>query len=288
MELSITDATVGPLTFDALVAGDPDAATHGRLIVLLHGFPETAESYRAMLPALAEAGYFAVAPTQRGYSPRARPVPVEAYGIVSLVNDVLAIAAVLHAPTFHVVGHDWGGAVAWVAAALHPDVVSTLTALSTPHPDALSDAIADPQNPQHQASAYMNTFRAEGSEDRMLADGAASFKAIFGASGLPAAQLDAYAQVLATPEALGAALNWYRANPLPVPVRVGPIKVPTLYIFGTGDGAFTKATAEASAALVDAPYTYLEEEGHSHWLPEELPAEIDAALLAHLKSVSSE
>jgi len=282
IELSITDPVVGSLTFDALGAGDPEAARQGRLVLLLHGFPETAESFRDVLPALADAGYYALAPTQRGYSSRARPSAVEAYAIVHLVNDVMAIATSVGASAFHVVGHDWGGAVAWVTAARHRDAVTTLTSLSTPHPDALGDAIADPSNPQHDASKYMDAFRAPGSENGLLANGAETFKAIFGASGIPAKHLDAYADVLATPDALRAALNWYRANSIPAPVRLGRITVPTLLMYGTEDGAFTNATAEATAAFVDGPYTYEEVAGQGHWLPEKIPGEITAALLRHL------
>jgi pimeloyl-ACP methyl ester carboxylesterase len=283
LSLTVGHPELGALTFDALAAGDPAGARQGRLVILLHGFPETAESYREFLPPLAEAGYYAVAVTQRGYSPGARPDGIEAYDILDIVGDVTGIAAGLGAEAYHLVGHDWGGAVAWLAAALYPEAVTSLTALSTPHPDAMNEAVADPAHPQHAASGYMEGFRVEGSEHLFLFDGAASFTAIFGAGGgLPADHVERYADVLATPEALRAALNWYRANPLPAPARIGPTRPPTLYVFGADDIAFAPATARATADLVDAPYTYRELEGFGHWLPETAAREVLPALLAHL------
>lgn len=284
MTITIDDPDLGPLTFDAIAAGDPAVAAEGRLVVLLHGFPETAESYREFLPVLAAEGYYAVAYSQRGYSPGARPVAVESYAILDIVGDLLAVADELGADTFHLVGHDWGGAVVWLAAALQPERIATLTALSTPHPDAMNAAMSDPTDPQQSASAYMEAFRAPGSENGFLTDGADSFRAIFGpgAGGLPADHVDAYAEVLGTPEALGAALNWYRANPLPVDARIGPVRVPTLYVFGTEDGAFAATTAEATEDFVDGPYVYVELEDEGHWIPELAAEEVLAELLPHL------
>lgn len=285
MAITVDHPELGALTFDALHAGDPEAAAEGRLVILLHGFPETAEAYRDFLVPLADAGYYAVAVTQRGYSPGARPENVEAYNIFEMVGDVTSIATQLGAQEYHLVGHDWGGAVAWLAAALNPDAVSSLTALSTPHPDAMNEAVVDPASPQLEAFGYMETFRAEGSEQQFLTDGADSFTAIFGAGGLPADKVERYAEVLATPEALRAALNWYRANPLPAPARIGDTRVPTLYVYGVDDIAFLPATARATGDLVDAPYTYRELEGYGHWLPETAAAEIIPDLIDHLGSV---
>ncbi|MGZ4234275.1 MAG: alpha/beta fold hydrolase, partial [Solirubrobacteraceae bacterium] len=223
--LTIRDPVLGRLRFNALVAGDPQKARQGRLVLFLHGFPETAESYREILPTVARAGYYAVAFSQRGYSPRARPAAVDAYNIINLVADVTRVAASLGAPTFHLVGHDWGGGVAWVTAALYPKLVTSLTVLSTPDPDALSAGIAKPRSPQHAASHYITTLRAAGSQNRILANGITGFKALFtlGGGGIPATNVDTYARAMATPAALRAAIDWYRANPFPTP-PLGPIK----------------------------------------------------------------
>src|SRR5690242_1302170 len=103
---------VGELVFDAFVDGPSD----GELVLLLHGFPESAAEWQRVQPRLAGAGYLAVAPNQRGYSPGARPVGVDAYDITRLVDDVLGMADALGAHEFHLIGHDWGALVAWAAA----------------------------------------------------------------------------------------------------------------------------------------------------------------------------
>lgn len=286
MAITVDHPELGALTFDALHAGDPDAAADGRLVILLHGFPETSEAYRDFLVPLADAGYYAVAVSQRGYSPDARPEAIDAYNVVEMVGDVTSIATQLGAQEYHLVGHDWGGAVAWLTAAFAPDAVSSLTALSTPHPDAINEAVADPTGPQAAAFGYMEVWRAEGSEQQFLTDGADTFTAVFGTGGgLPADKVECYADVLATPEALRAAINWYRANPLPAPARIGATQVPTLYVYGVDDIAFLPPTARATADLVDAPYTYRELEGYGHWLPETAAAEIIPDLIEHLESV---
>ncbi len=122
------------LTFTTDVAG-PAA---GPLVLLLHGFPESRHSWRAALPALAAAGYRAVAPDQRGYSAGARPDPTELsnYAFDKLVTDAIEIvaAAGYEGKRFHLVGHDWGGQVSWGVASAHPDRLASLTFLSRPHP----------------------------------------------------------------------------------------------------------------------------------------------------------
>jgi pimeloyl-ACP methyl ester carboxylesterase len=144
-------------------------------------------------------------------------------------------------------------------------------------------AIANPRNPQHAASRYITTLRAAGSQNRILAKGVKGFKALFvlGGGGIPATIVDAYARALATPAALGAAIDWYRANPFPTP-RLGPIKVPTLYLWGAKDAVFLRSTANATAAYVEAPYTSCVLPGRGHWLPEDAAPQIIAPLLSQL------
>jgi pimeloyl-ACP methyl ester carboxylesterase len=141
------------LAFDALAAGPPT----GELVVLLHGFPQTSACWTLLLETLAAAGYRAVAPDQRGYSPTARPTTVSAYRLPELVADVVAIADRLDAETFHLVGHDWGGVVAWRLAGQQPERVATLTAVSTPHPRAFARALL--ASTQGLRSAYIPVFR---------------------------------------------------------------------------------------------------------------------------------
>ena len=126
--------------FDARVAGPED----GEPVLLLHGFPSTSWEWKDQLRALGEAGYRAVAPNQRGYSPGARPEAVEAYAISNLIVDVLNIADALGFDRFHLVGHDWGAGVAWGLGVAAPDRLLTLNPISVPHPDAFQAELADP------------------------------------------------------------------------------------------------------------------------------------------------
>ncbi|MBV8561215.1 MAG: alpha/beta fold hydrolase, partial [Acidimicrobiia bacterium] len=156
MELERLEIPVGDLVFDARAAG-PES---GDLVVLLHGFPQTSWEWRSQLRALADAGYRAVAPDQRGYSSRARPVGVEHYEAEHLVADVLAIADWLGGHRFHLVGHDWGAAVAWAVGGTHQERLRTLNIVSVPHPQAFGAALVENQD-QRDRSSYIELFRQE-------------------------------------------------------------------------------------------------------------------------------
>src|SRR3954453_17931799 len=125
--------TRGRLTFDVTDAGTAD----GDVVVLLHGYPENRTSWRAVTPLLTAAGYRVLSPDQRGYSPRARPKRRRDYRITELVEDIAALVDASGADKVHLVGHDWGGAVAWAFASLHPERLHTVSSLTTPHPRAM-------------------------------------------------------------------------------------------------------------------------------------------------------
>ena len=272
---------VGGLTFDALAAGPAD----GEVVLLLHGFPQTSHAWRRQVGTLAAAGYRAVAPDQRGYSPGARPTEVEAYRNEHLVADVLGLADALGTERFHLVGHDWGGAVAWQVAGRHPDRVRTLTVLSTPHPRAFVQALSgELGGDQAQRSSYMALFRADGAEHDLLREDASGLRFVFGASGLAEADAEPYLRALSTPEALGAALNWYRAADGSMVKGLGPITTPTLYVWSTEDSALGREAAEATAAFVEGPYRFEVLEGVSHWIPDQAGEILDRLLLEHLGS----
>ena len=281
------EIVVGDLRFDALAAG-PES---GDLVLLLHGFPQTGHSYRAQIAALAEAGYRAVAPDQRGYSPGARPTRVEDYVMGNLVADAVGMVDALGYERFHLVGHDWGGAVAWVVATRFPGRVRTLTVLSTPHFGALGAGLSDPDSEQSQRSSYFDTFAAEGSEALFLADDKAFFRSILEGVEIPEADLNVYLERLGTPEAMRAALNWYSAL---VAGRTGatggasppppPIQMPTLYVWGSEDVAFAREAAEATREFVAGPYSFHALEGRGHWLPEEAAETVTRLILEHLSS----
>src|SRR5436309_8749192 len=156
---------VGEFTFDARAAGPDD----GELVLLLHGFPQSSFEWRSQLAALGEAGYRAVAPDQRGYSPRARPDGVENYAVEHMVADTVAMADWLGGHQFHLVGHDWGAAVAWAVAGLHPEHLRTLTIVSVPHPKAFAAALQTED--QQNRSSYIQHFRQEGKAEEVVVGG---------------------------------------------------------------------------------------------------------------------
>jgi pimeloyl-ACP methyl ester carboxylesterase len=278
-----TRIAVGDLTFDASVEG-PES---GPGVLLLHGFPQTSLAWSAALPALAGAGYRACAFDQRGYSPDARPSAVEAYRTPELVGDVLGVADALGFDRFHLVGHDWGGAIAWQVAGRHAGRVLTLTVVSTPHPAAFGAALAGEHGgDQQQRSGYIEMFRAPDSQNLFLANDAQGLRMLFGVSGMPEGGGDRYVEALGTPEALGAALNWYRAADLTLVEGLGPISMPTMYVWSTEDPALGREAAEATGAHVAGPYRFEVLEGVGHWVPEAAPDRMNALLIDHLASVS--
>jgi pimeloyl-ACP methyl ester carboxylesterase len=272
---------VGDEAFPARAAGPED----GELVLLLHGFPQTSWSYRHQLEALGEAGYRAVAFDQRGYSPEARPADPERYRIPHLVADVLAVADELGGFEFHLVGHDWGAAVAWQVAGRHQDRLRTLTALSVPHPVAFGRALrGEGGSDQGSRSGYMEFFRSVGAADAFLADDAAGLRNIYAMSGLASADVEPYVEVLTQPGAMQAALNWYVAADVSAVEGLGPITMPTLFVWSTDDPALGREGAEWTAEYVEGPYRFEVLEGVGHWIPEEAPDRLNALLLEHLRS----
>lgn len=278
---------VGPLVFDAVAAGPAD----GEPMLLLHGFPQTASCWRRIQPDLADAGLRVVAPDLRGYSPDARPLDPDAYRIEELMADVLGIADQLGFDRFHLVGHDWGGALAWYLAGVHGDRIRTLTVLSTPHPAAFSRARqAGPSadgDDQRAKSSYMDDFRTPGFEDRLLADDRALLRLVVEGAGMdPDSAERSLARFTTTEEVVGA-LNWYRGADPADSSKIGPVTVPALYVWSTEDIALGRTAAEATASVVDGPYEFVELEGVSHWIPEEAPETVLRHVLAHLERGSA-
>ena len=272
---------VGDLTFDVRVDGPDD----GRPVLLLHGFPETSLSWAAVVDRLASAGLRTYAPDQLGYSPGARPAEVDAYALTNLAQVTADLMTALEIPRADVVGHDWGANVAWALAAWHPDRVRSLTAVSVPHPSAYTDAWrSDPE--QAERSAYIRLFWQEGkAEEVLLADGARRLRRMLGAqteTGIPAEAVDEYVAVLSAPGALTAALNWYRAMSSATPVD--PVGVPTTYVWSDGDVAIGRAAAEGCARYVTGDYRFVELPGITHWIPEQAPDQLAAAILDRVAS----
>jgi pimeloyl-ACP methyl ester carboxylesterase len=261
-----------------------DGPSEGPLVLLLHGFPQSRHAWRHQLPALAEAGYHAVAPDQRGYSPGARPDPwdLEAYGIDALVGDVLGLADALDAARFHLVGHDWGGQVAWVTAARHPERLQSLAVLSRPHPAAFRRALDGDADDQRHRSRHHRAFDDPATAERLLADDARRLRVLLADQGVPDDAIDGYLSVLGHPAAMEAALAWYRAAGGLAAVPVGPIEVPTLYLWGDADATVGRTAAEGTAQEVRSRYRFEVLEGVGHFVTDEAPEPVTAALLAHL------
>lgn len=288
MSVDLLGIPAGPFTFTAHAAGPRD----GRLVVLLHGFPQSSFQWRHQMAVLAAAGHRAVAFDQRGYSPGARPGGVEHYRAEHLVADVLSVADELGGHRFDVVGHDWGGGVAWLVAARHPQRVRTLTAVSMPHPAAFAAALLGGDEEQSSKSAYIAVLRAEGAAELLLAGGGEGLRRVFAATGHPdpVAGTGEYVKVLSQPGALTAALNWYRAlsehDVAGLTGGLRPVTVPTLYVWGEDDAALGRAAAEASGDHVEGPYRFVALPGVGHWIPEEAPGLLGDLLLEHLAAHS--
>ncbi|MEU6775195.1 alpha/beta hydrolase [Streptomyces sp. NPDC046759] len=273
-ELSISTATG---VFDAIVSGPPT----GRPVLLLHGFPQTGLVWQRQIGALAARGYRVVAPNQRGYSPGARPQRPEDYRMDLLVDDVVAITRELGWAAFDLVGHDWGGAVAWWTAHAHPGRVRTLAVVSTPHPGALATTLRTDQD-QRERSHYMIDWReTPATEQRMLAHAARELRELY-AGKVPPDSAEAYVRHLSQPGALTAALNWYRAGR--PDGTIGVVDAPTLYVWSTQDSAFGPAAAQETRRWVRGPYRFETLQGVSHWVPEEAPEALSRLLLEHLRA----
>jgi pimeloyl-ACP methyl ester carboxylesterase len=277
------DIEAGGFAFSGLCSGP----VGGSPVVLLHGFPETSWSWRHQLEALGEAGYRAVAFDQRGYSAGARPSDVSEYRIALLVSDVLAVADSLGIDRFDLIGHDWGGMVAWAVAGLHPDRLKSLTVLSTPHPLAFGAALSAEGGDQQQRSGYITIFREVGVAERALLgeDGSGDgLRMMFGASGLATDDVEVFVKVMTEPGAMTAALNWYRATEIDQISAVGEIRVRTMYIWSTDDIALGREAAEATGQYVTGPYRFEILEGVSHWIPETAPESVNSLLVDFLGS----
>lgn len=269
MTSAVTAVERDGLVFDVRDEGPRD----GEVAVLLHGFPQDSRCWSEVAPLLHAGGLRTLAPDQRGYSRGAAPKEVTAYRLEVLAEDVLALLEEAGVARAHVVGHDWGGAVAWLVAGNWPERVASLTVLSTPHPGALSRALRTVD--QLRRSWYMAAFQLPFLPERVLA---ARFRAALGGSGLPADDLERYAVRFRSAEALAGPIGWYRAMPLSR-LRAHRVRVPTTYVWGAKDFALGRHAAELTAEHVVGPYEFVELAA-GHWLPETRPDECAAAIIA--------
>jgi pimeloyl-ACP methyl ester carboxylesterase len=275
------------VTSQGRFTADTAGPTGGALVLLLHGYPQSRHAWRHQVPALGAAGYRAVAPDQRGYSPGVRPDPARdltAYGIDRLVQDVLdlADAAGPAGRPFHLVGHDWGGHVAWVTAHRHPSRLRSLTVLSRPHPAAFRRAFRENADDQQHRSRHHRIFHDPTTGPRLLEDGARRLRSRLADQGVPEASIAEYVSVLGEPAALEAALGWYRAAGSLTQVEVGPVDVPTLYVWGDRDATVGPSAARFTADFVTGPFRFEVLPGVGHFVTDEAPEAATRLLLSHL------
>src|SRR5262245_47000924 len=284
------DLVANGIRFHLLAAGPED----GPLVVFLHGFPELARSWRHQLPALGAAGYRAVAPDMRGYGDTDLQGP---YDVGTLVRDVTGIVGALGRERAVVVGHDWGGAVAWAVAARHPELVEGLVAINCPPASALAHAMRHSRT-QLRKSWYILFFQLPWlPERRMAADGASVVaRALVGGShrrdAWPAEELAAYRAAFARPGRAKAAIDWYRASfrrSLRRRRRSGPsrrVAAPTLVLWGVEDRFLERELVSPEVlrrVLADGnvpEVIYIEDAGH--FLQNEVPERVNEELLRWL------
>ncbi len=299
-----------------------EAGERGAPVVLLaHGFPELAFSWRHQIPALAEAGFHVLAPDQRGYGGSSRPDEIAAYDIAALTGDLVGLLDDVGAQRAIWIGHDWGGPVVWSAAQLHPDRVAGVAGLSVP-------PVPRPQAPPTEAFRnifgenffYMLYFQEPGIADAELdSDPARTMRRMMGSlspgdreSALlmtapgPMGFIDRLAEPAARPDWISAdeldhyiaeftrtgftgGLNWYRNLDRNWEIMTTPpaatIDSPTLFIAGSADPVLAFTRRDRAAELVTGPYRELIIDGAGHWLQQERPDEVNAVLLEFLNEV---
>ncbi len=250
----------------------------GHAVIALHGFPSDRACWSGVAGRLIAGGYRVLAPDQRGYRPGAAPAGRRAYTVDLLAADVVALADAAGVERFHLVGHDWGAAVAWHLSATRPERVRALTAVSVPHPAAFAASML--RSDQALRSWYMLAFQLPVVPEALLGlAGGRWFARSLVSSGLPDDVAARYARRATHPGAMTGPLNWYRALPLGARHPTGKVRVPTTMVWSAADRFCGRAGVEATAAHVSGPYRLVEVRG-GHWLPETEPDAVADAVMA--------
>ena len=269
----------------------------GEALIFLHGFPESHRTWRHQLAALCD-DYFVVAPDQRGYAGSSKPPRVEDYEPSKPVADLIALADALELERFTLVGHDWGGAIAWLAALKHPDRIARLVIANAPHPLLFQRTLIDDPE-QRAASQYIRTFRDPAFETKLGAMGLEKFFEISfmrsaDAQLLSEEEKEVYLDQWRTPGAFTAMLNWYRASSIVVPkpderverpafldAPFPSLRMPVLVIWGMRDTALLPVQLDGLSAFVDDLVVVEVDAGH--FVTWEAPDEVNAAIRAFLQ-----
>ena len=274
------------IDLDVAITGDPANPP----VILLHGFPESHRTWRHIAPDLAR-DHYVVAPDQRGFARSSKPEGVASYAPDKTVADLLALADHLGIDRFTLVGHDWGGAIAWMAALQHPDRIERLVIVNAPHPLVFQRTIFD-DPAQRKASQYIRRFRDTTIDQGLTGTGLEKFlgstfakhvtTAIAGED--KAAYLDEWSQ----PGAMTAMLNWYRASAIVVPAMdenpprpafldapFPPMRMPVLVIWGMRDTALLPCQLDLADYV---PELTIEKVDAGHFVPWEKPEAVIAAM----------
>ncbi|WP_201830839.1 alpha/beta fold hydrolase [Microvirga zambiensis] len=272
---------VGNLTLHMIEAGPED----GPLVILLHGFPEFWWGWRFQIAPLAQAGFRVVVPDQRGYNLSDKPKGRRAYGLDILAKDVIGLVDAVGRRTFALVGHDWGGLVAWWTASRYPDRVAKLAILNAPHPSVAGSYLR--RHPSQMfRSFYVGFFQIPRLPEAMLsADDYRSLKDALLRTSRPGTfseeDIARYEQAWSQPGALTAMLNWYRALPFKPDMSDPGIAPPTRVIWGVKDQFLEQGLAEASLALCrSGDVVWID--NASHGVQHEKPERVNAALVEFL------
>jgi pimeloyl-ACP methyl ester carboxylesterase len=246
----------------------------GTPMLLLHGFPDSGRLWRHQIPVLAANGYRVIVPDLRGFGRSDRPDDVASYALRTIVADVTALLDALDIGSAYVVGHDWGAAVAWLTAILHPDRVGKLVVISVPH------LLAPPTLRQYEMGWYQLFFQFAGIAEENIRHDDWAWLRMFSRGDGDIAQ---WTQDLSRPGALTAALNWYRANLAPrapgTPPKLPDVQAPTLAIWSEGDHYLDGERVRASSAYVAGPWRYEQLPDVSHWIPVDAPGRLSDLLL---------
>ena len=271
----ITEYTHDGLVFDVLDQGPLD----GPVVLLLHGFPERASSWSAVMAILNGAGFRTVAPDQRGYSPRARPTRRRDYRVGLLMGDIVALIDALGRPV-HLVGHDWGAMIAWVTAGRRPDLVSSLTAFSVPHPGAFMNGFFNSKQILH--SWYFAFFQLPILPEKWMTRPGERAEKWYRASGMTDEELERTKTEIVDYGALPFAVTWYRGIPFSSPgIGLMRITVPTAMVWSDGDTFIGRAAVDTTQRYIDAAYTLTVLPGISHWIPTHASRAAAAAILTN-------
>jgi pimeloyl-ACP methyl ester carboxylesterase len=255
------------------------------LVVFLHGFPEFWWSWRHQLTAMAQAGYWAVAPDMRGYNESDKPEGVSAYEVEKLAGDVAALIRALGRSKAIVVGHDWGAMVAWAFAQEHADMLERLAILNVPHPLVMMRGLRRPS--QMRKSWYIFFFQLPRLPERFVAKGDfAELRRMFQADGLSGEETERFIDAMRVPGALPAALNYYRASMRRVLTRrvprMRPIDKPVLVIWGDKDRVLESRMAEPPKRFVPhARVVHLPDA--THWVQNDAPERVNELLLEFIR-----